>query len=154
MKYPTQYKKCDFHDKLIPELQFFRMLILIPILGWFQFWFWFQGLPKINVSDSNSDSSSKWSRFWFRFQCFRNDLLRFWFRFQHNLTPIPIPTNQALIPILIPESDSNSGIIYNSAKWRPAHRAQCFATGLFWLSVKREKDCLSQNLCGICDIHT
>ena len=28
--------------------------------------------------------------------------------------PIPIPTNEALIPILIPEYDSDSGIIYNS----------------------------------------
>ena len=28
--------------------------------------------------------------------------------------PILIPTNRALIPILIPECDSDSGIIYNS----------------------------------------
>ena len=31
--------------------------------------------------------------------------------------PIPIPTNQALIPILTPESDSDFKIIYNSDSW-------------------------------------
>ena len=30
------------------------------------------------------------------------------------MIPIPIPTKQALIPILVPESDSDFGIIYNS----------------------------------------
>ena len=83
-------------------------------------------------------------------------MLRFWVLFQHHLTPIPIPipTEQALIPILIQESDSDSGINYISARGRPAHRAKCFAIGLFRLIVIREKICLSQNWCGIRDIHT
>ena len=70
-------------------------------------WFWFQNYKFL----------------WFRFQFwFHQGWFRFWFRFQSfpkNLIPIPIPIppNQALIPILIPESDSDSGIIYNSV-WK------------------------------------
>ena len=69
-------------------------------------------IPIPVASDSNSDSNSSVSQKpWFRFS----------FRFQHHMIPIPIPipTNQALIPILIPESDSNSGIIYNSGLNEP-----------------------------------
>ena len=84
--------------------------------GWFRFWFRFLWLPRSMIpipipipvaSDSDADSDSSVSqKTWFRF----------WFRFQRHvvLVPIPIPTNKALIPILIPESDSDSGIIYNS----------------------------------------
>ena len=63
-------------------------------------------------SDSNSDSCSKWFRFWFRCQIL---WFRFCFQFQHHVISItiPIPTNQALISILTPESVSDSGIIYN-----------------------------------------
>ena len=68
-------------------------------------------IPIPVASDSDSDSDSSVSQ---------NTWFRFWFRFQHHLTliPIPIPTNQALILILIPESDSVSGIIYNSEVWQ------------------------------------
>ena len=54
MKHPTQHMTCDSHTNLIPELQFFMILIsiliplgLIPILGF----------TKINDSNSNCDSS-------------------------------------------------------------------------------------------------
>ena len=69
MRYPTQHMTCDFHTNLIPELQFFMILILILIpipLGLIQILIPIPGFTKINSSDSHSDSSSKWFRFWFR----------------------------------------------------------------------------------------
>ena len=60
-------------------------------------------IPIPVASDSDSDFSVS-KKPWFRY----------WFRFQHHMIPTPIPKNQALIPILIPESYSDSGIIYNS----------------------------------------
>ena len=75
------------------ELQIFIMIPIItpiPLVGWFRFWFRFQCFPKNFDSDSDFDSSSSVP------------------------IPIPIPTQKASIPILIPESDSDSGIIYNS----------------------------------------
>ena len=90
----------NFHTNLISELQFFTIPIptLIP-LGLIPIGFRFQDLPKSMIQipvDSDFDSDSSVS--------------------QKKLIPIPfpIPTNQALIPILIPESDSDSGIFYNS----------------------------------------
>ena len=89
---------CDSHNNLISELQIFMIPIptLIP-LGLIPILIPIPGFTKIHDSDSNS--SGKWFRFWFQFQCF--------------------PKNQALIPILIPESDSDSGIIYNSEHMVP-----------------------------------
>ena len=60
MKYPTQHMTCDSHTNLIPELQFFMILIpiLIP-LGLIPILIPIPGFTKINDSDSNSDSSSK-----------------------------------------------------------------------------------------------
>ena len=92
----------NFHTNLISELQFFTIPIptLIP-LGLIPIGFRFQDLPKSMIpipvdSDSDFDSDSSVS--------------------QKKLIPIPfpIPTNQALIQILIPESDSDSGIFYSS----------------------------------------
>ena len=51
--------------------------------------------------DSDSDFDSSIMPFQFRIQCLANSMIT-----------ILIPTNQALIPILIPESDYD--IIYNS----------------------------------------
>ena len=75
-------------------------------------------------SYSNTDSSSKW----FRFQCFQKT----WFSFQHNMIPIPIPipTNQGLIPILTPESDPDSRIIYNSWCNQGQSRGRWFKIGI------------------------
>ena len=53
--------------------------------------------------DSNSDFDSSIMRFQFWIQCLVNSMIPI---------PIPIPTNWALIPLLIPESDYD--IIYNS----------------------------------------
>ena len=99
-------------------------IVLIPIpipLGLIPILIPIWRFNKINDSDSNSGSSSKWFQFWFRFQCFPKDLIPILipasFDFDSdsnkpmcNITPW---TNQALILILIPESDSDSGIIYN-----------------------------------------
>ena len=51
--------------------------------------------------NSDSDFDSSIMRFQIWIQCLANSMI-----------PIPIPTNRALIPILIPESDYD--IIYNS----------------------------------------
>ena len=83
------------------------------------------------VRDSDSDSNSGVSQiFWFRFQWFMilipiPGFQILWFRLQfqwfmilipipvpHSADSNPVPTHQALIPIS--ESDSDSGIIYNS----------------------------------------
>ena len=48
------------------------------------------------------------------------------------MIPIPIPTNQALIPILIPESDSGSRIIYNSDMHHNP-LAMCIAYDTLWI---------------------
>ena len=97
---------CGSHTNLIPELQLF--MFPIPVLfnqGWFRFWFWFwfQSLTNSMIPILIPIQSKK---IW----------LCFWFRFQHHAIPIlmSIPTKQALIPILILESDSDFGIIYDS----------------------------------------
>ena len=69
---------CDSHTNLIPELQFFMILIPIPIpLGLIPILIPIPGFIKIN----DLDSSTKW--FWFRFQCFPKDLIPI-------LIPIPV----------------------------------------------------------------
>ena len=112
MKCPTQHMHENdmwFSYQSVPELQTFMIPIPTPIpLGLIPILIPISGFTQIHDSDSNYDSSSKWLWFWFRSQCFPKN----WFRFQHHVIPIPIPTNQALIPMLIPESDSASGIWY------------------------------------------
>ena len=78
---------CDSHANLIPELQFFMILIPIPIpLGLIPILIPIPGFTKINDSDSNFDSSSKWFRFWF--QCFPKYLIPI-------LIPIPVSFDYA-----------------------------------------------------------
>ena len=63
-------------------------------------------IPVAGDSDSDSDSSVS-----------QKTLIPIAILIQASCVLIPIPDlkNQALIPILIPESDSDSGVIYNSA---------------------------------------
>ena len=81
---------CDSHTNYKFLLWLIPIITPIPLVGWFRFWFGFQCFPKNFDSDSDLDSNSSVP------------------------IPIPIPTQKASIPILFPESDSDSGVIYNS----------------------------------------
>ena len=100
---------CDSHNNLIPELQMFMIPIptLVP-LGLIPILIPISGFTKIYDSDSNSNSSRKWFQFWFRIECFPNNLIPI---------KIPIPAScdsDSIKPGFDSDSDSDSGIIYNS----------------------------------------